>query len=110
VRPWFAIIVTPLVALAQQSINYALVAAECAQQQRLPVHAVAAAALAIALIGAASAWRDLRTIGAAPIADSGDSRSNARLLALVGVCVSAITALAVIAMWLTAAFIPPCVR
>lgn len=109
-KAWFPIIGPPLAGLAQQSISYALVAAECAQQQRLPVHVVAAMALAIALFGAVSAWQDLRTIGTAPIADSGETRSNVRFLAHVGVAVSAISALVVIAMWFTAVVIPPCVR
>ena len=109
-KPWFPIVVPPLVALAQQSINYALVAAECAQQQRLPLHAVAAAALAITLVGVASAWRELKVFGVTGHPDSGDPETNARFLAIVGVSVSSLMALAVIAMWLTAAFIPPCVR
>lgn len=109
-KAWFPIVVPPLVALAQQSISYALVAVECAQQQRLPVHAVAVVALAVALFGVLSAWQDLRTLGTAPIADSGEVRSNARFLAHVGIAVAAISALAVMAMWLTAAVLPPCVR
>jgi hypothetical protein len=110
VKAWFPIFVPPLVALAQQSINYALVAAECAQQQRLPVHAVAAVALAITLIGVASAWRDWRAVDVKGLPRSGGPETNPRFLAIVGVAVSAMMALAVIAMWLTAAFIPPCVR
>ena len=109
-KAWFPIVVPPLAVLAQESVNYALVAFECVAQQRLPVHAVSTVALAIALFGALSAWQDLRASGVSGPADSGGPRSNARFLAFVGVAVSALMALAVIAMWLTTAFIPPCVR
>jgi hypothetical protein len=109
-KPWFPILVPPLAALVQQSANYALVALECEQQQRLPVHGVAAAALLITLTGVVVAWRDWSAAGVAAPADSGDVQSRARFLAIVGVSVSALMALAVAAQWLTTAFIAPCVR
>jgi hypothetical protein len=109
-RLWFPILVPPLVTLAQQSVNYALVALECQQQQRLPIHAVAAAALLIALAGVAIAWRRWEAAGVAPPEGSGDQRSRTRFLAIVGVSVSALMALAIAAQWFTAAVIPPCIE
>jgi hypothetical protein len=108
-RLWFPIIVPPLVVLAQQSANYALVALECHNQQRLPVHAVTLVALLIALAGIAVAWGRWRGVGVSAPEDSGDQRSRTRFLAIVGVSVSALMALAIAAQWLTSAFIPPCV-
>jgi hypothetical protein len=110
VKLWFPILVTPLVVLAQQSVNYALVAFECAQQQRLPVHLVAAVALAVTLAGVGVAWRAWRAVGVAAPEDTGDPQSRTRFLAIVGVSVSALMALAIAAQWLTAAFISPCIR
>ena len=106
---WFPIIVPPLAALAQQSVNYALVAAECAQQQRLPVHLVAALGLLIAICGVLVSWRRWRAAGAGVPPDSGDPTSRTRFFAIVGGAVSALMALAIAAQWLTAAFISPCV-
>ena len=107
---WFPIIVPPLAALAQQSVNYALVAVECAQQQRLPVHLVAGAALLVALGGVVVAWRHWSEVGVAAPQDSGDQISRTRFLAIVGISVSGLMALAIAAQWLTAAFIEPCIR
>ena len=107
---WFPILVSPLVVLAQQSVNYALVGLECERQQHLPVHAVAAVALAVTLTGVLMAWRAWKAAGAAPPADSGDAVSRTRFLAIVGMAVSGLMALSIAAQWLTAAFIPPCVR
>jgi hypothetical protein len=106
---WFPILVPPLAALVQQSANYALVALECAQQQRLPVHIVTALGLAVTFAGAAIAWRHWRAVGVAAPQDSGDSTSRTRFLAIVGLSISAMMALAIAAQWLTTAFIGPCV-
>jgi hypothetical protein len=110
VKLWFPIVVPPLAALAQQSSMYALVARECAEQQRLPLHVVAAIALLVTLFGVAVAWRHWSAVGVAAPEDSGDARSHTRFLAIVGIAVSAIMALAVIAMWATSAFVAPCMR
>ena len=107
---WFPILVPPLAVLAQQSVNYALVALECQQQQRLPLHLVAAVGLLVALVGAAIAWGRWQETGIAAAEDCGDQTSRTRFLAIVGLSVSALMALAVAAQWLTAAFITPCVR
>ena len=107
---WFPILVPPLAALAAQSVNYALVALECQQQQRLPLHLVAAVGLLVTLAGAALAWGCWRETGIAAPEDSGDYTSRTRFLAIVGLSVSALMALAVAAQWLTAAFISPCVH
>lgn len=107
---WFPILVPPLAVLAQLSVSYALVALECQQQQRLPVHLVAAAALLVALAGAVMAWGRWRETGIAPPQDSGDPTSRTRFLAIVGASVSALMALAAAAQWLTVAFIAPCVH
>jgi hypothetical protein len=109
-RLWFPILVPPLAMLAQLSVNYALVALECQHQQRLPVHVVAAVALVIAFAGIAIGQRHWKRAGAAPPADGGDLRSRTRFLAIVGVFVSALMALAIAAQWLMAAFIPPCIE
>ena len=109
-RLWFPILVPPLVVLAQQSANYALVALECQNQQRLPIHLVTAAALIVALIGVALAWRGWKAAGVAAPGDSGDPQSRTRFLAIVGVSLSALMALVIVAQWLTVAFISPCIR
>jgi hypothetical protein len=107
---WFPILVPPLAALAQQSVNYALVALECQQQQRLPLHLVAAVGLVVTLVGAAMAWSRWREAGVAAPEDGGDRTSRTRFLAIVGLSVSLLMALAVAAQWLTTAFVSPCVH
>jgi hypothetical protein len=104
------ILVTPLIALAQQSANYALVPLACAKQQHLVLHIVFAASLALVIGATAMAWRVWREAGADAPGDHGDPASRTRFLAMLGIMVSALMALTILAQWLMAAFIPPCVQ
>jgi hypothetical protein len=105
-----AILVTPLIALAQQSANYALVPLACAKQQHHLQHAVFAATLALVIGAMAVAWSVWREAGPGVQGDHGDPASRTRFLAVLGVMVSALMALTILAQWLTSAFIPPCVQ
>jgi hypothetical protein len=109
-RLWMPIIITPLVVLAQQSANYALVAVECAKQQRFAIHVVSSVSLAIAVAGILLAWSAWRAAGTAPPDDQGTGVSRVRFLAAVGVALSALMALSILAQWLTTAFVPPCLE
>jgi hypothetical protein len=109
-RLWMPIIITPLVVLVQQSANYALVAVECAKQQRFAIHVVSGVSLAIAIAGMLLAWAAWRSAGTEPPDDRGHAVSRVRFLASVGVALSALMALSIIAQWLTTAFVPPCLE
>jgi uncharacterized membrane protein len=107
-RLWVPILLTPVVTLAQQTVNYALVPLACMKQQHAPLHVVAAVALGIALAGIAMAWSAWREAGLQAPDDAAQSSSRERLLAAMGVVISALMALTIVAQWLTTAFIPPC--
>jgi hypothetical protein len=109
-RLWIPILMTPVIALGQQSANYALVPLLCEKQQHLPIHLIFGVSLALVVAGIAMAWSAWREAGAQSPADHGDVQSGVRFLALVGVMLSALMALTIVAQWLTSAFIPPCVR
>jgi hypothetical protein len=109
-RLWMPIIITPLVVLAQQSANYALVAVECAKQQRFAIHLVSSVSLAITVVGILLAWSAWRAAGPVPPDDQGTAVSRVRFLAAVGIALSALMALSIIAQWLTTAFVPPCLE
>jgi hypothetical protein len=109
-RLWIPIIIAPLATLTQLSANYALVALECAKQQRFPIHVVSAVSLAIAVAGMLLAWSAWRSAGTEPPDDRGLSVSRVRFLAAVGVALSALMALSIAAQWLTTAFVPPCLE
>jgi hypothetical protein len=109
-RLWISILITPLVALLQLSANYALVPLACEKQQHAPIHLIAGLSLVAALAGMWMAWTAWREAGVQSPGDYGDAYSRSRFLAVVGLSLSALMALTIVAQWLTAAFIAPCIR
>ena len=113
---WPALLLAPLVVLAQQSITYALVTPSCAQQSRTALHAVAAVALVLVLAMTAMAWRAWHGAAArAPnderavtFADGVGASARPRFVELVAVNVGAISSLVCAALWLPIWMLSPC--
>src|SRR4029434_8334576 len=59
-RTWFALIVAPLLALADQSVSYATVAWSCAHQHSLPLHLIHGPSLVTVVVGTFIAWSGWR--------------------------------------------------
>jgi hypothetical protein len=109
-RLWFPILIPPLAALAHVTANYAVVPFACENQQRWPMHLVSLLFIAVAVAGVVLAYGAWRDYGAAPAHDDAAPASRARFLALLGILISLIMTASIFAQWLTAVFIPPCVR
>jgi H+/Cl- antiporter ClcA len=106
---WASIVVAPLAFLTSLSLGYALVPLACQTQRDWPLHATSALALAMAFAGIALAWRTYRESTPAPhTARAKDDAPHARFLATVGVFVSALFALATLALWSTVWVLSPC--
>ena len=104
VRHWAGLVVAPLAFLSLISAAYALVPWACATQQRWVLHAGSATTLvAIAAVGIGG-WQLYDGIGGRTSGIVGTQR----LLAALSLGVSALSALATIALWLTAFAISPC--
>jgi hypothetical protein len=123
-RSWPALLLAPLIALADQSIIYALVTPACMGQDRTGLHSVAAASLVIVLALTALAWRAWRAeatraeanamVGAArgsrdvTRADGDTAIDRQRFVALVAVLVGAFSALVCVTLWLPIWLLSPC--
>jgi hypothetical protein len=111
-RTWFALIFAPSIALAVQSVMYALVTPSCSTQTRVGIHGSAAVALLAAVALTALAWSDWRarsvTLPQGPDCDHGDPTSSRRFLAVVATAVAAISCLVILAMWVGAWVLSPC--
>jgi hypothetical protein len=104
VRHWSGLVVAPLAFLSLISVAYALVPWVCATQQHWVLHVVSAVTLVtIAAVGIGG-WQPYDGLGGQA---SGTIRTQ-RLLATVSLGVSALCALATIALWLTEFAISPC--
>jgi hypothetical protein len=106
-RIWVALIVTPLLALTDQTVAFALVHWACAHQSTWVVHLSHVVFLAIAMAAAVGAW--LRWRVTAISADTGETMIPFHFLAGVAMMVAVLSAAAIIAMWIPTWMISPCI-
>ena len=112
-RIWLALIVSPSIALACQSILYAMATPSCATQSRLELHAVAVASLVLTLAftllaHAGSPWHHAGSPGADD--DHADPGTTRAFLARAAAAVSALSAFTVLAMWMVVWVLSPCAQ
>ena len=113
-RIWLALLIAPSLALACQSLLYALVTPACGAQSSAGLHAVAAVSLALAALFTALAGAERRARAASPgrtgDSDSADPATGRRFLATVSMAVGALSALAIAAMWIGVWVLSPCAQ
>jgi hypothetical protein len=107
-RIWLALIVAPLLALADQTVAFALVGPGCATQTTLGLHASHALFLALAVAATLAAWRNWQETTAVVAGDT-DAVRQRHFLAGVAMTVAALSAAAIVAMWIPTWLISPCV-
>ena len=108
---WPALLAAPAVALADQSVIYALVTPSCAHQSMLAPNLVSAAALAACVWMSRGAWRNWRAARAerGPAAGATDAAPDRRaFLAPMACAVGALSCLVVLAMWVPQWVLSPC--
>lgn len=104
---WPGLFVPPITFLGWLTAAYALVPLACATRQPGLLHVASAVALSLTLVGGLIAWRDWRAAGHV-VAGEGESGARSRFLALVGLLVSSMFALVLVAAWFTALVVPAC--
>ena len=107
IRVWFGLLVCPLLALADQSASFATVGWSCAHQLPVAVHAMHLPFLfgtAAGTVLAGQAWRATRR---PKVRD--DVLAQRHFLAGLATASAAVSALAVVAMWIPAWIIAPCI-
>ena len=109
---WPALLLGPVLALAEQSIVYALSTPTCQSQREAWLHGVPLVFMAVTLLFTAMAWgeaRRLRRDGlGAPHADA-DTRALRRyFVACAATGVGALSTLAIVAMWIPQWVLSPC--
>ena len=107
---WPALLLAPLLALAEQSIVYALSTPACQSQRAAWLHGVPLAFVAATLFLTAMAWGEARRLaGGAPPHLDADRRALRRyFLACVATGLGALSSLAIVAMWLPQWVLSPC--
>ena len=110
-KHWLGLLLSPSIALAAQSVMFALVTPSCGAQTRLALHLAAAVALGLVLgLGALSLAESslLRRDAASPDSDAIQGPVPRRFLADIATAVSALSALVILAMWFALWVLSPC--
>lgn len=110
-KSWLGLVLAPGVALATQSVLYAMVTPSCSSQARLQIHLVAAVALAVVVVLAVVAFGDSslrRPEPGSADSDEGHPPVRRRFLADIACAVAALAALVILAMWFTTWVLTPC--
>jgi hypothetical protein len=109
---WPALLIAPLLALAEQSIVYALATPTCQTQREAWLHGVPFGFVVLTLALTAMAWREARRLRRTS-ADAGHVDTDARelrryFLARVAVWCGALSSLVIVALWLPQWVLSPC--
>lgn len=111
IRSWIALVAAPGVALAAQSVMYAMVTPACGSQTRLQLHLLAAVALVVVVVLAVFAFSASSLRRGEPgstDSDEGDPAARERFLADMAAGVGALAALVIVAMWFATGMLTPC--
>jgi uncharacterized membrane protein YidH (DUF202 family) len=97
---WAGLLASPTAALLQIGINYAIVPGACWSGREWPLHLVSLLALAAAVGGGLLSRRNWRRAGARWQPDEGGVMPRSSFMAAVGMLVSALSALLIVAQWI----------
>jgi hypothetical protein len=106
---WAGVLVGPTAMLLQLEINYAFVPWACATGHTWPLHLVSVLALLFTVLAGLLAYRIWGRVMAAP-EDAGGPMPRARFMAAVGVLISLLMSLVIIAQWIAVFMHHPCDR
>lgn len=105
---WAGVLVGPIAALTQQEVNYALVLWACANAQTWPLHLISVVAALLTIVAGFFAYRYWQRVSADE--DTGGPVGRTRLMAGVGILISLLSLLVIIAQWLSIVIHRPCQR
>jgi hypothetical protein len=105
---WTGVLLPPIVLLIDLEVAYALVPAACARRNSLPVHLSHLISLALVLFAGITALRCWRVLGSTWPAEDGSTVARNRFLAGLGLLLSALFGLMIVAMWIPSFMLDPC--
>jgi hypothetical protein len=105
---WAGVLVGPMAALIQLQVNYALVLWSCSHRSTWPLHLVSVLALLATIVAVVLPYRLWQRVridedGLGPAA-------RRKLMAVVGILISTLSALLIIAQWIAVFIYDPCQR
>lgn len=105
---WTGLLLPPAAFLLNLEVAYALVPAACSGGSRLPIHLVHFACLVLAIVGGIVAWGRWNAGGRQWPGSQGGRTSRTRFMAGLGLLMSALFALVIVAQWIPSFILSPC--
>ena len=106
-RLWSGVLLPPIAWLLHLSLAYAMSAVVCTPPVMWPFFVLSAAALAVAIAGGGIAWRVKRDAAGEP-EHAPTSRARGMFMAVCGIMLSAVFALAIVAQTIPMFVLEPC--
>jgi hypothetical protein len=107
---WCGILLGPIAALSQLEANYALVLWACGAGRDWPLHLVSVAAILITLCAGLLAYRVWKRVGGSWDDEGPGAVPRARFMAAVGIFISLVMFLVILAQWIPVFIYGSCQR
>ena len=107
---WLAVVVPPLASFAQQQISYSLVSPSCTSQTIVLLHLPTIGMLALIALATAYSWRQWTRDDGRETSNDRRELASTHFFALLGLTMSGMATIVVLAQWLPTLFLHPCVR
>jgi hypothetical protein len=105
---WAGLLLAPAAFLLNLEVAYALVPTACSARNRLLVHLVHLICLLLAGAGLFTAWSSWRSSGEIWPGEEGGRLGRSRFMAGLGVLLSAMFVLVILAQWIPSFVLSPC--
>lgn len=107
---WLAVVVPPLAAFAQQQISYSLVSLSCTKHAVALLHLPTLGMLTLVAVATVYSWREWAQRDHPPRPDDPHQPGSLRFFALLGLTMSGLSTIVVLAQWLPTLFVHPCIQ
>lgn len=107
---WAGVLAAPMAMLIELQVNYALVLWACEVRREWALHLVALFALVVTIAGGLISLRNWRQAGAVWEDEGAGVLPRSRFMAAVGILISVLITLVIIAQWIAIFLYGPCQR
>jgi hypothetical protein len=105
---WIGLLLPPIAWALQMQVNYWMVRGACARLSNVSLFVVTLVAVTLVLLAGVSAWLGWRKVGQKWPSSFGDSISRRRFMAVLGLFMTGMFLLVIVAQGIAAIMIQPC--